>query len=144
LNISFPDRTWERLSEAQPPVPREDLFLGKLIARRQRDPQKRSHQEKITSTTQRKRRIHITFGSSSDIPDPERLTKNLSQLANQLNLPVTEIRKAIHKLKRDGLPRSGSRRNPDVMVDSETGEVDPEIEGGGVGDSIGNIFDYLL
>lgn len=30
------------------------------------------------------------------------------------------------------------------MVDSETGEVDPEIEGGGVGDSIGNIFDYLL
>jgi len=30
------------------------------------------------------------------------------------------------------------------MVDPETGEVYPEIEGGGVGDSIGNIFEYLL
>lgn len=38
--------------------------------------------------------------------------------------------------------REGSRtRNPDVVVDTETGEIYPKTPGGGHGDSIGNISD---
>jgi hypothetical protein len=39
------------------------------------------------------------------------------------------------------LPKSTKKRNPDCQVDVKSGEIYPEIPGGGVGDSIGNIFD---
>jgi len=39
------------------------------------------------------------------------------------------------------LPISGPNRNPDVAVDTKTGEIFPKLPGGGVGDSIGNIYD---
>jgi len=38
----------------------------------------------------------------------------------------------------------GGVRNPDVAVDTSTGEVYPKQPGGGISeDSIGNIYDYL-
>ena len=49
---------------------------------------------------------------------------------------------AIEKVKRDASWRSGWTRNPDVMVDPETGEVYPELpDGTPAEDSIGNIYD---
>lgn len=45
-----------------------------------------------------------------------------------------EIKDAIHAVKK-GLPRGGPVRNPDVVVDTVTGEVYPKISGAGLGDS---------
>lgn len=75
--------------------------------------------------------------------DFQELTKNTKKLANIFGCSEVEIKRAIHTVKRNGLPTSGYRRNPDVQIDPQTGEVYPEIESGGVGDSIGNILDYL-
>jgi hypothetical protein len=65
-----------------------------------------------------------------------------SQIADRLGVSTREVKDAIHAVKTN-LPRSGPIRNPDVVVDAVTGEVFPQLPGGGVGDSIGNIFDYL-
>lgn len=47
-------------------------------------------------------------------------------------------------VKRDGLPRSGPSHNPDVVVNTGTGDVHVQLSGGHYsGDSIGNIFDHL-
>lgn len=55
---------------------------------------------------------------------------------------MKQVNDAIHEAKR--LPfASGPRRNPDVYVDVATGEIYPKLPGGGVGDSIDNIFNYL-
>jgi len=40
------------------------------------------------------------------------------------------------------LPK-GKERNPDVEVDLNTGEIYPKVPDGGIGDSIGNIYDHL-
>ena len=42
-----------------------------------------------------------------------------------------------------GLPKSSPIRNPDVVVDLTTGEVYPQLPSGGIGDTIGNLSDYL-
>jgi hypothetical protein len=65
-----------------------------------------------------------------------------SQIADRLGVSTREVKDAIHAVKTN-LPRGGPIRNPDVVVDAVTGEVFPQLPGGGVGDSIGNIFDYL-
>lgn len=80
---------------------------------------------------------------SDELPDSQPLTKNTKKLANIFSCSEVEIRKAIHAVKRNGLLTSGIRRNPDVQIHTQTGEVYPEIDGGEVGDSIGNILDYL-
>jgi len=73
-----------------------------------------------------------------------RTTKDTSYLARQLGRSNKEVRKAIEQCKQENLPRTGPNRNPDVRVDPTTGDVYPETPGGGIGDPIGNIFDYLL
>jgi len=66
------------------------------------------------------------------------------QIADRLGYSTKEIKDAIHSVKRDGLPRGGAQRNPDVVVDMDTGEVYVKMpDGTSSYDSIGNIFDYL-
>lgn len=65
-----------------------------------------------------------------------------SQIADRLGVSTREVRDAVHAL-RTNLPRGGPVRNADVVVDVVTGEVYPQLPAGGVGDSIGNIFDVL-
>jgi RHS repeat-associated protein len=74
-------------------------------------------------------------------PDPKNLTKNVRKIAQKLGKSVREVKDAIHEVKTD-MPRGGPVRNPDVLVDTETGEVYPQTPGGH-GDSIGNINDHL-
>ena len=52
---------------------------------------------------------------------------------------VREIKDAINRAKKR-IPKSGTVRNPDVKVDTNSGEIYPKVPGG-IGDSIGNIFD---
>jgi RHS repeat-associated protein len=72
-----------------------------------------------------------------------RTTNSTSRLAELFGRSNKQIRSAIEQCKQQGLPRNGPIRNPDVRIDPRTGEVFPEIGQGRVGDSIGNIFDYL-
>lgn len=72
-----------------------------------------------------------------------RTTNSTSRLAEMIGKRQREIKRAIEQCKQDNLPRGGPNRNPNVRVDPRTGEVYPELPSGRVGDSIGNIFDYL-
>ena len=63
-------------------------------------------------------------------------------IADDLGLTPRQVNDAIHSVKRR-LPKSGPIRNPDVVIDVTTGEVYPKIPKGGIGDSIGNIWDNL-
>jgi RHS repeat-associated protein len=72
---------------------------------------------------------------------PGNTTEKIGKLSRYLKRSQKEIREAIHAAKRN-LPKSGPIRNPDVAVDLDTGEIYPKVPGG-LGDSIGNIFDYL-
>jgi RHS repeat-associated protein len=74
-------------------------------------------------------------------PDPKNLTKNVRKIAQKLGKSVRDVNDAIHDVKR-GMPRGGPVKNPDVLVDTETGEVYPQTPSGH-GDSIGNINDHL-
>jgi RHS repeat-associated protein len=64
------------------------------------------------------------------------------QIANRLGATTDEVNDAIHAVKKS-IPPGAPVRNPNVVVDAITGEVYPQIPGGGLGDSIGNIFDHL-
>ncbi|WFE66017.1 hypothetical protein [Micromonospora sp. WMMD714] len=65
-----------------------------------------------------------------------------SQIADRLGYTTPQIKDAIHAVKRDGLPRGGPKRNPDVVVDLDSGEVYVKMPNGEPSeDSIGNIFD---
>jgi Pretoxin HINT domain len=64
-----------------------------------------------------------------------------SQIAAHFNTTTRKVKDAIHAAKRN-LPRGGPIRNPDVVVDPASGEKYPNLPTG-LGDSIGNIFDYL-
>jgi len=65
------------------------------------------------------------------------------RLADILGKKTREVKRAIEQCKQDNLPRNGPIRNPDVRIDPTTGEVFPKLPGGRIGDSIGNIFDFL-
>jgi RHS repeat-associated protein len=69
-------------------------------------------------------------------------TGNIKQLADIFNRNRQAIEDAIHQCKTH-LPRSSPIRNPDVVVNKTTGEVYPKLPNGRLGDSIGNILDYL-
>ena len=72
------------------------------------------------------------------------LTSNTGKIAKEIGRKEKEVRNAIEKVKQSGAWRSGTKnRNPDVVVDTKTGEVYPKTPDGGIGDSIGNIYDYL-
>jgi hypothetical protein len=74
-----------------------------------------------------------------------RVGKIAEGASKQLGRRVTprEVKDAIHGVKDKGLGRGGPISNPDVRVHPRTGDVKPEIPGGGLGDSIGNIYDFL-
>lgn len=64
------------------------------------------------------------------------------QIADQFGATAREVKDAIHQAKTN-LPRGGPVRNPDVSVDPVSGEIYPQLPGGGFGDSIGNMWDLL-
>jgi RHS repeat-associated protein len=68
------------------------------------------------------------------------LTSSIGKISDATGLSPQEVRDRIHDAKQN-LPKSTKKRNPDCQVDVKTGEIYPEIPGGGVGDSIGNILD---
>jgi len=67
------------------------------------------------------------------------LTARIGKIALTLGRSVDEIKKAIHAVKRV----ADFEGNPDVLIDLATGEVYPQTVLGEIGDSIGNIFDFL-
>ena len=85
-----------------------------------------------------------TSGASpnGDDQNDSNLSDKPGKIADKLGRSRKEIKDAIHKVK-DDMSRGGPKRNPDVYVDIRTGEVYPKAPNVSVGDSIGNIFDYL-
>lgn len=71
-----------------------------------------------------------------------RSTDSIERLSKLFRKSPDEIENAIHMCKKL-LPRNTPVRNPDVMVDMDTGEVYPKTGNGSIGDSIGNIWDHL-
>jgi RHS repeat-associated protein len=78
-------------------------------------------------------------------PDPQSLTKNVGTIADFLEIPIDDVRNAIHAAKTSKIVRAyQKKKNPDVAIDLETGEIHIEIEKGKYSaDSIGNIEDFL-
>ena len=75
----------------------------------------------------------------------KRCVSNVGKLANKFRKSPQEIKDALHKAK-DALQRykgKGMKGNVDVTVDPTTGEVYPQIPGGGLGDTLGNISEFL-
>ena len=75
----------------------------------------------------------------------KRCINNAGKLADRLGKSRAEVNDAIHAVKKS-LQRfkgKGMKGNVNVTIDPSTGEAYPIIPGGGLGDSIGNIFDYL-
>jgi hypothetical protein len=65
------------------------------------------------------------------------------QIAKHFGYSTKQIKDAIHAVKRT-MPRDGAQRNPDVIVDLDTGEVYIKMPDGSPSpDSIGNILDHL-
>ncbi|MFE6833413.1 hypothetical protein ACFVFI_01010 [Streptomyces sp. NPDC057705] len=65
-------------------------------------------------------------------------------IAKAAGLSVKQVKDAIHKVKAEGAwRRIGGNKNPDMLIDPETGEVSPRMPDGSPGDSIGNIFDHI-
>ena len=75
-----------------------------------------------------------------DLPNEDNLSDKISEIADKTGLSPKEVRDSIHKAKTN-LPKGTNVRNPDVKVDTTTGEVFPQTSDGGIGDSIGNVFD---
>jgi uncharacterized protein RhaS with RHS repeats len=72
-----------------------------------------------------------------------RCINNVGKLANKFNKTPGEIKDALHKAKNNALQRfkgKGMKANVNVTVDPDTGEIYPQIPGGGLGDSVGNIL----
>jgi hypothetical protein len=76
---------------------------------------------------------------------PRSYSSNPGKIANETGYTRQQINDAIHAVKNQpGWRDYGGVRNPDVAVDTSTGEVYPKQPGGGISeDSIGNIYDYL-
>jgi hypothetical protein len=67
------------------------------------------------------------------------VTDKIGKIASDLGWTEEQVRDAIHKVKNN--LRGGPVKNPDVVVDTSTGEVYPKNPDGTHGDSIGNIHD---
>jgi hypothetical protein len=77
------------------------------------------------------------------IDDLGRFSHRPGQIASDTGYSVRQIKDAIHKVKRD-MPRSGPVRNPDVSVNTTSGNVYVKLpDGSRSEDPIGNIFDHL-
>ncbi len=81
-------------------------------------------------------------GSSATTPatstSVNRTSASIGQIAKETGLSEREVKDRIHEAKND-IPKGTEQRNPDVVVDLNTGEIHPVSEDGTVGDSIGNI-----
>ena len=75
-----------------------------------------------------------------DNVDRDNLSDRIGDISDKTGMSPRDVKDKIHDAKRN-LPKSGPTRNPDVVVDTSTGEVYPQRPGGGYGDSIGNIYD---
>jgi hypothetical protein len=65
-------------------------------------------------------------------------------VARKTGYSVKQINDAIHRVKgQPGWRGIGGNKNPDMLIDPNSGEVYPKKPDGTPGDSIGNIFDYL-
>jgi RHS repeat-associated protein len=73
----------------------------------------------------------------------ENIPDKIGTIASKLGRSPKEVARAIEQVKQRGMPRGGPLRNPDVRVDPRSGDVFPKTPEGSVGDSIGNIFDFL-
>jgi hypothetical protein len=81
-------------------------------------------------------------GEGEDYTDKiGKITRNASETLGR-RVTEREIKDAIHKVKNEGLGRGGPVKNPDVAV-SPRGDVRPKLPDGGLGDSIGNIYDHI-
>jgi RHS repeat-associated protein len=85
--------------------------------------------------------VQFQSDNPSDTPSENDLSDKVGDIAEKTGLTEEEVKRKIHEAKKKGLPRSGPIRNPDVGVDTNTGEVYPKTPDGRYGDSIGNIFD---
>jgi RHS repeat-associated protein len=72
---------------------------------------------------------------------PGKIAKGASKKLGR-DVTADEVNDAIHEAKK-GLDRGGSIRNPDVEVHPDTGDIRPKTPSGGLGDSIGNLYDFL-
>ena len=70
------------------------------------------------------------------------LISRISQIADRFGVTEDQAGKAIHAIKRL-IPKGAPVRNPDVLIDSVTGDVFPKLPDGSPGDVLGNIWDYL-
>ncbi len=72
-------------------------------------------------------------------------TSNVRRIAQEYGTTPKAVKDAIHKIKAQGAWRgNGGNRNPDVVVDLETGEVHVQLPDGSASeDSLGNILDEL-
>jgi RHS repeat-associated protein len=77
---------------------------------------------------------------TDDSPNEDDLSEKINEIARKTGLSPKEVRDRIHNAKTN-LPKGTGVRNPDVKVDTTTGEVYPQTPDGGIGDSIGNLFD---
>ena len=75
----------------------------------------------------------------------KKLTNNPGKIAAKFGATVKAVDEAIHKAKihLGGGTGKGGRKNPDVEVDLNDGEMYPRYPDGYLGDSIGNVLDYL-
>ena len=72
--------------------------------------------------------------------DESNLSDNVGEISAKTGLSEDEVNAKIHEAK-NNLPKSSPIRNPNVYVDTVTGEIYPQLPNGGYGDSIRNIFD---
>ena len=70
----------------------------------------------------------------------ENLTDKIGEISKDTGLTPKQVKDRIHGAK-ENLPKGTNVRNPDVVVDTGTGEIYPKTPDGSYGDSIGNIFD---
>jgi len=73
-------------------------------------------------------------------------TDKVGKLAKEFSKKEKDVKKAIEQAKQSNLKGGGGKglkRNPNVKVDMTNGEIYPKTSEGGLGDSIGNIFDFL-
>ncbi|MFI6778738.1 hypothetical protein [Nocardia sp. NPDC050412] len=72
-------------------------------------------------------------------------TTKINKIASYYGVPAKDVREAIHRIKSYGAWRGdGANKNPDVVVDLESGEVYvKKPDGTASDDSIGNIRDEL-
>ena len=90
--------------------------------------------------------MHSESSSDTGGSQPSRsYTSNVGKISKQWGYTPKQVNDAIHAIKAYGGWRGlGVNKNPDIVVDMDTGEVYVQTPGGGVSDdSIGNILDEL-